>query len=50
MEPNLCFMQPRTLEVRLAVAGRFVRDMGLESTSVVVDGIENQTDLAFEAR
>jgi hypothetical protein len=43
-------MQPRTLEARLAVAGRFVEDMDLESTSVVVDGIENQTDLAFEAR
>ena len=47
---NLCFMQPRTLGARLAVANRFVQDMGLESTSVVVDGIENETDLAFEAR
>ena len=46
---NLCFMQPRTLEARVAVAGRFVQDMDLEPSSVVVDGIENETDLAFEA-
>ena len=47
---NLCFMQPRTLAARLTVAGRFVQDMQLDPTSVVVDGIENETDLAFEAR
>ena len=47
---NLCFMQPRTLAARLTVAGRFVQDMKLDPSSVVVDGIENETDLAFEAR
>lgn len=47
---NLCFMQPRTLQARLSVAGRMVEDMQLDPASVVVDGIENETDLAFEAR
>lgn len=47
---NLCFMQPQTLQARLSVATRFVQDMELDPSSVVVDGMGNETDLAFEAR
>ena len=47
---NLCFMQPKTLKARLGVANRFVEEMALDPSTVVVDGIENETDLAFEAR
>jgi hypothetical protein len=47
---NLCFVQPKTLKARLGVAKRFVAEMSLDQSTVVVDGIENETDLAFEAR
>ena len=35
---NICFMQPKTLAARTNVATRFVADMGLDPSTVVVDG------------
>jgi len=48
-EDQVCYMQPKTTEQRIAIASDFARDFKAKY-KIVVDGINNATELAYEAR
>lgn len=48
-EDDVCFAQPRTLDERMAVATAMRDRLGVGSP-LVVDGVDNACELAYEAR
>eukprot|EP01094_Clydonella_sp_ATCC50884_P012268 TRINITY_DN22268_c0_g1_i1.p3 TRINITY_DN22268_c0_g1~~TRINITY_DN22268_c0_g1_i1.p3 ORF type:complete len:129 (+),score=28.37 TRINITY_DN22268_c0_g1_i1:310-696(+) len=46
---GVCYRKPRTTAQRCAIAQHFKRDFGV-TMEMVVDGIDNAAELAYEAR
>ena len=47
---DVCFKKPRSLEQRIAIARAFSDGAGIPPARIVVDSMENQVELAYEAR
>mmetsp|Transcript_33721 Transcript_33721/g.78954 ORF Transcript_33721/g.78954 Transcript_33721/m.78954 type:complete len:97 (-) Transcript_33721:133-423(-) len=49
-DQGVCFLQPRTLPARLAIAKKLQEDFLPQDANLVVDDMDNAIDTAYEAR